>query len=188
MYRRSSYTQTVAPAIEPLDLCDVKEWVGYPDDDRDQELETLIAAARKFTQEMQWSQLISATWVQRMDCFPDTIELHPNPVTSVTSVAYTDTAGDSQTLTVTTDYTVDTTRRPCVIYPAYNTYWPATRGYENDVVVTFVAGYGTGRDDIPPTTRQGMLMLVKQWYDGCGNELPMMTRAMLEQDSFKVMV
>lgn len=177
-----SWTQTVAPTTKPLSLDEVKDFCQVEHSSDDQMLWSLIDSATEYVQEYQWSQLITATWVLRMDRFPcGVIELHPNPVSAVSTVQYVDTSGNTQTLTVSTDYTVDTNRRPGIVLPAYSRSWPATRGYINDVVITFTAGFGEA-SAVKREVKLAMLLMIRNWYEsgGCSeHDIPMMAKAML---------
>lgn len=194
---RASYTQTVAPdAANPLLTMEEAKFharVGTGSDE-DVFIQSLIDAATDWIQGYQWSQLISATWVMRMDRFPaDTvIELHPNPVISITSVQYVDTGGTTQTLIDTTDYTTDIYAKPARIVPAFSKAWPATRCHINDVVVTFVSGYGTTAASVPTKTKQAAALLIAHWYrnrEATGNvgpEIAFAVKALLDSNSFRV--
>lgn len=183
---RPSYVQTVAPT-EPVVSVDEVMLQARIEEDADRPLiENLIQAATEYVQKKQWSQLVSATWAMRMNVFPcDEIELHPNPVSSVSSVSYVDTAGATQTLVENTDYVVDTRCQPAVIRPAYNRSWPSVRGYANDVVVTVVSGYGAAIA-VPQAIKNAVLLIVKHWYEGCGEtSIPMAAEALLNVQSYE---
>jgi len=161
--------------------------------DEDTEVQSLIAAATAYAQEYQWSQLISATHVMRLDRFPcgKAIELWPNPVQSVTTLQYVDTSGATQTLTPTTQYTADVYSKPARIVPAFTLPWPATRCYINDVTVTYVTGWGSTGDSVPITTRQAILLLVAHWYrnrEATGmatGEIAFAAKALLDLNSYR---
>lgn len=189
---RVSYEETVPAGDSPVTLAEAKAHCRVEGGEDNDLIAGLIGAATKYAQDYQWSQLISATWKQRIYQFPDgEIELHPNPVTAVASVTYVDINGDTQTLTENTDYVVDTRRKPAIIRAAYNTWWPAARGYADDVTIQFTAGYGT-RSAVPQHTKQAILMLVAHWYDNRGNgcesvSAPQYIDVLLSMNSFKVM-
>jgi uncharacterized phiE125 gp8 family phage protein len=119
--------------------------------------------------------LCTQTWDMKLDRFPvcdDAIRAPLPPLQSVTSIAYTDENGASQTLS-TSLYRVlgaggwDRAR----IVPAYGESWPTTRAQPETVTVRFVAGYGTpgaSPDDtqaaVPEALRQALLLLVSHWY------------------------
>lgn len=188
---RPSYTRTAAPATTAVTLDEAKDHLRVDHNDEDSLILALIDAATGYAQEYQWSQLITSTWEMRLDRFPSQIELHPNPVVSVSSVQYVNTSGTTVALTVTTDYIVDVLRRPALVYPAFNVSWPSTRGFHNDVIVTFVAGYGSA-SAVPRNIKQAMLLLIGHWYrhresTGCAEgEIEFATKALLELNSFRV--
>lgn len=194
---RPSYVRTTKP-VPALDLSDVKAHCRADGSFEDVFLSGLIDAATAYVQDYQWSQLMSATWELRMDRFPcdGVIPLHPNPVSSVTSVAYNDYAGTATTLTVNTHYTVDVYSKPARIIPAFATSWPSTRGHINDVVVTFVAGHATSHTSLPDGIRQAMLLLVGHWYrhresaasgsQAADKSIAFATKALLDMNSYRV--
>ena len=162
----SSLTMTVAPTDTPVSLEDVKARLKIDHNDEDVLLLGYIRAATVYAEEYQWSQLVSATFVERWDCFPCEIIPKKCPLLTVTTLQYVDTAGTTQTLTANTDYTVDAYQKPARIIPAFNRSWPSTRGYINDVVLTYTAGYST-LNDIPYETKLAIILKVDQQRSTC---------------------
>jgi uncharacterized phiE125 gp8 family phage protein len=101
-----------------------------------------------------------------MDGFPtaDELFLARSPVSSVTSVAYVDSNGAAATMTVTTDYLVDTYTIPGRIYLAPTASWPNTYGEPNDVTITYVAGYGAAATAVPVEFKHLMKLIVGDLY------------------------
>lgn len=160
-------TQTVAPTIDPVSLADLKAHcrVDYTDDDA--YLLGLITAATNTCESFTGRQLIYATYTLKLDGFPsdDEIELPRPPLSSITSITYIDTAGNSQTVAAA-DYQVDSSSIVGRIVPAYNAYWPATRdGQYNVVTVTFVTGYGATAGTVPVRLRQGIKAFAATMYE-----------------------
>lgn len=178
---------TVPPTQTPIGLDEVKTRLKVDFNDEDTLLDQYLKSAVDYAQEYQWSQLCTATYVERFDCFPCVFKLQRNPVQSVTSVAYVDTAGVTQTLTANTDYTVDVYSKPCRIVPAFGKYWPTTRGHVNDVTVTYVAGYGEP-SDVPDNVKMALLLKVDQQRSSCedptGLDKPI--HGYLDKQSFRV--
>ena len=162
----SSIVRTVAPTDLPVSLADVKTRLKIDHNDEDPLLLAYIQAATVYAEEYQWSQLVTATFVERFDCFPCEIRPKRCPLVSVTSLQYVDTAGTTQTLTANTDYTVDAYHKPGRIIPAYNTSWPSTRGYANDVILTYTAGYGEPKD-VPDEVKMAIILKVDQQRSSC---------------------
>ena len=160
-----SITRTAVPSAEPVTRVEAKLHLRIDHTDEDATIDDLIRVARDLVEHDTGRALITQTWVLRLDAFPDTIELPRPPLQSVTSVEYVDTAGDTQTLTADTDYTVD--KYPCLgrIVPAYAQSWPTTRDVVNAVVVTYVAGYGDNARDVPQPLQQAMKLLIGEGFE-----------------------
>lgn len=153
-----------APTEEPVTVDEVKAHLRIDNDEDDVYLGLLIAAAREHAETRIRRQLCTATWKLRLDCFPCwQIDVPLPPLVSVTTLAYTDTGGTTQTLTENTHFTKDIYREPARIIPAYGQVWPATRDTVNAVSLTFVAGYG-GADSVPQAIRYGILLLVGRMF------------------------
>lgn len=155
-------TQSVAPSIEPVSLDEAKLHAGIDGDEINSLVGNLwIPSARITAETATGRQFINATWEWKLSHFPASGEfvVPKPPLSSITSIQYIDTAGATQTL-ATSVYDVDTTSEPGRVALAYNQSWPATRGDINAVTVTFVAGYGTARTDVPANFRHAMLLLI----------------------------
>lgn len=190
---RHSYELSVAPTERPVSLREVQSQLRIEHNDENDLLWMLIDAATGWAQDYCWSQFVTATWKMRMrDFYCTKIPLHPNPVIDVTAVSYNDQNGTAQTLTETTQWVSDVIQKPGLIYPAYNQNWPTTRGWENDVTVTFTAGYGA-QLAVPRPIKLAILMLVGHWYQhrtaaGCDmSDVPFGVKPLLDNYSFRVL-
>lgn len=190
---RPSYVRTVAPSEPLLSLDEVILHLRSGESGEENGLISgLIETATAWAEDYCWSQFVTATWVMRANCFwCQRIPLDHGPLLTVTSVVYTDTGGTPVTLTVNTDYVVDTYQKPGLIYPAYGKSWPSVRGFENDVTVTFTSGYGAAIA-VPRAVKTALLMLVGHWYQsrtaaGCDtSEIPFGVKPLLDNYSFRV--
>ena len=170
-------SQTVVPSTEPLTTAEVATQylrIGHSNDN--DEIGDLIPAARQEAEAWTFRAFITQTWVLRLCAFPDgPIVLPKPPLSSVTSVTYLDTAGDSQTW-ASSKYTVETPSgdyaRHATIRPAYGEVYPATRGVVDSVTVTYVAGYGAA-SAVPEGIKRGVGELCRQRYDGEPDTTPM---------------
>lgn len=151
----------------------------------------MVVAARRYVEEYQWSALMTQTWELRLDRFPYyEITIPKQPLISVTSVVYNDIDNTSTTLTASTDYTVDTNSVPGRIVPAFDKWWPSTRGHIDDVTVTFIAGYGA-ETAVPDYIKHAIKLLVEDWYWNRGPEGGLTNKAktavdrLLDIDSFR---
>jgi uncharacterized phiE125 gp8 family phage protein len=94
-----------------------------------------------------------------MAAFPARILLPFAPAKEVTSIAYVDADGVTQTL-ASTAYTLDADAEPAVIVPAYGTSWPSTRPVPKAVTVLYTAGgWGTARP-LPNAYKDAILATV----------------------------
>ena len=107
--------------------------------------------------------LMSQQWKLSLDAFPSTFKLPLPGVTAVDTIAYTDTAGDAQTV-ASIDYRVDLGGYPARVTPVFNGTWPTPRLITGAVEITFTAG-ATNPGDVPEDLRQAMLLMVEHWYD-----------------------
>lgn len=159
-------TQTVAPAIEPFSVADLKIFLRVSHDDEDALLTDLIVQAREDVERFTGQQLITATWVMRLDGFPSDgspIKLPKSPVQSAT-IEYIDLDGVTQTLAPAV-YDVDIYRVNARIVLAYNQSWPSVRSDINSVIITYVSGYGAAAEDVPQTFKGAMRLLIGHWYE-----------------------
>lgn len=159
------------PVTLPVSLDDAKRQIRWPvaDTTHDTLLTTLITAAQERCEDLLNRWLITGSHTLKLDAFPDEdrdIRL-PAPVTAITSIAYLDTAGASQTLAATV-YAVDAAdgNKPCQrLSLKYCQVWPSTYAQKEAVTITYVAGWATAAD-IPEAIRQGLLVYVQGLFDG----------------------
>ncbi len=154
------YIRTVAKVLEAA--CDfgttiIRRTATSIEDDL---LEELITTARQDVENDLRRQVISATWDYYLDDFPseDYIKLPLGNLQTVTHVKYTDSDGDQTTMTVTTEYYVETNGDQCgrIVLP-YGETWPSFTKYPGKaVVVQFVCGYGDDASDVPSTIKQAI--------------------------------
>lgn len=153
-----------APASEPVTLAELKLHVRQDFDDDDDYLDTLITAARQWFETALDKQLVTATWIVKYPYFPAwDIELPYPPLQSVTSIAYRDTGGVTQTLSAAT-YDVVTHMTPGYVAPKSGYSWPSTGESPTAVTITFVSGYGSA-GSVPELVKHGIKMLAGAWYE-----------------------
>lgn len=158
-----SLTLSSGPATEPVTTAEAKTHLRVTDSNSDTYIDTLIATARLACERETNRAFITQTWVLRLDSFPDVIRLRKCPVISVSSIAYVDSNGDSQTLSSSL-YQVDTSTEPARIIPAYGQTWPTTRSQINAVTVTFTCGYG-GASSVPVAIKHAIKLLISHWFE-----------------------
>jgi uncharacterized phiE125 gp8 family phage protein len=158
-----------APAVEAITLDEVKTALSFDGTDSDAKITRLIPVARGLAESRTRRKLINQTWELRLDAFPAAeIEIAMQPVSSIVSVQYIDTAGVLQTL-APDQYTLDEESiLSAWVLPAEGVTWPATRDVANAVRVRFVAGYGASSAAVPPEIRQWMCVAIESMSANTG--------------------
>ena len=162
-----SLNQSAAPSepAEPVTIEEAKQHLRVDGEEENVLIGNLIKSARSEVENICGRQLLTATWVQKLDAFPGsgTILLPVSPMQSITSITYTDIGGSSQTV-ATSVYDSDTSSSIPRIFLKDGQSWPSSQSITNAVTVTFVAGYGDARADVPEVARQAILMLVGRLF------------------------
>ena len=181
--RYRSIRRITEPVVEPVSLAEAKSHLRIdPDFDADDlYIMGLISAARYHVETVSDRTLIRSQWQIKLDAFPSwDIEL-PRPPITTGDIVVTYIPSDGVYSPVPfTDFRQDRDSTPAVIRPQWNRTWPPCRGAENDVTVTYWAGYGDSGRSVPPPARHAILLLVGGWYanresivQGALNPVPM---------------
>jgi uncharacterized phiE125 gp8 family phage protein len=164
---RWSLVQTLAPTAEPVTLDELKAQARIDADltDEDALLQAYIVAARQQIETETGRQLMQATYVLRLDCFPrgGCLPLPRPPLVSLTSLDYIDTAGVNQTW-ASSNYLVDPYADPGAVHLAFGVSWPSTQGVPNAVTLTYVTGYGDDPSEVPQPLRIAILLMAAELY------------------------
>ena len=140
---------------------------GYEDD----LLDNIIYAATKNAEDITRRALLTQTWDYYLNSFPagNSFKLpFGNLQTTdddVTHIKYTDSDGDQTTMTVTTDYIVETNGEQCgrIVLP-YGDTWPSFTAYpSNPIVVRFICGWTTAAL-VPFNIKAAILMICADLY------------------------
>jgi uncharacterized phiE125 gp8 family phage protein len=165
------FSLVTAPSEEPLTVQDVIDQCQLGEIPTDQKVRVAayITGARQLLERRLCRQFCTATWKLNLDFLPAEISIRDKlPIKSITHIKYTDSNGTLTTLTpAATYYQTDlaSDQRPARIIPAYGATWPSVRADTlNAVEIQFVAGYGAA-SAVPQTIRNGMLLLVANWYE-----------------------
>lgn len=167
------------PAKLPVTIGEAREQCRITDDTHDTLLMRLIQNVTKQVETRCEMRLISRSMRLDLDAFPsggDDIHIPIYPVTTITTVAYTDADGDAQTLSEDTgspegDYwkEIGNDKMSPILRPL--NYWPATKlNKPGAVQITFNAGYESV-EDIPEDLRHGILLRVKELFDVSGESV-----------------
>ena len=183
------YIRVVAKVL--LAACDfgvtVLKYSG--DTTEDTLLTALIKTARLQAEAYTRRAIITQTWDGYLDSFPTEkfFEVPLGKLQSVTSLAYTDSAGTVTTMTATTDYLVDTTRDPGRIVLPYGVTWPSFTAYPmNPIALRFVCGYGVAAS-VPDAIKTAIKMLAADLYDQRGEKI-VGNVTVVENDAWKKVI
>ena len=175
------------PALEPVTLADLKEYLRITTNEQDTTLNALGKAARQQAEVFLRKVLITQTWTWTLDDFPPTPIWVPwPPLQSVTSITYQDVDDDTQTLAAS-NYVVSTGDTPGRITLSSTGSFPSTFGEADDVTITFVAGYGASPSDVPQPIRLAIQLMAGHWFEhresvvmgGTPAEIPMGSESLL---------
>jgi uncharacterized phiE125 gp8 family phage protein len=159
-----------AASVEPVSVAEAKSHMRIESTytAEDVYIGTLITVARDHIETLTGRKFISQTWNAYYDKWPDDrdyLHLPFAPVSSVTSVVYTDSANVAHTWS-TDYYDTDLNTEPCRIVLGYSDDWPTdTLAMRNPIRVEFIAGYGSAGTACPPSLLQAIKFLVADMYE-----------------------
>ena len=182
------------PDQEPISVQDAKDYLRLANDLDDDTIQGLITAARLEAENEQGRECTQKQFTLALDRFPgggafpltgmfelgytseygfrtytfwfngSAIQLL-DPLVSVDSFTYTDSTGTVNTLAVNVDYIVDPLKHPGIVCPMVGTQWPTADLWPSSAVqITFTAGFTPVT--CPANVKQGVSLLVSQWYEG----------------------
>ena len=157
-----------APAQEPIGLEEMKAWSRVDHADDDATIAGNIIAARRWVETVTHRALITQAFVYKTDRFPGpvttVIALPGGNTQTLTSIAYLDTDGNSQTW-ASANYIADLVSQPALVGLAYNIDWPSIREWDLPVTITYSAGYGDDPGDVPEELRTAIKILAAELYE-----------------------
>ncbi|MBK6905553.1 MAG: phage head-tail connector protein [Saprospirales bacterium] len=163
-FNTGQYRVTTQPATEPLTLTEAKLHLKVDTTADDDLITALITATRQSVERYCNSALITQTVTEKYDCFTSRgFRLSVSPAIAITSVSYTDSAGDNQTLDAAI-YGLDNYSRPARVFLKENQQWPQTRVEPNTVTVVYTAGYGAA-SDVPGPIKTAMKLMLADLYE-----------------------
>lgn len=167
-----------APTEYPVSRQEAKDQCNIVDDDYDNKIDLLIAAATTYADGpggFLGRALIDQTWELTLDEFPsgedgDEIKIPLPPLIEVVSIKYDDGAGVEQTLDPA-NYTVDSVSEPGWVLPVSS--WPTAYDAVNCVRIRFRAGYldqgvSPAEQNVPENIKQALLILIDEMYENRG--------------------
>lgn len=153
-------TITVAASSEPVSLAQARTQcrIDSSQTEFDDDLNRFIASARAHVEKRLNSRLATQTVTLLCDGFEDFARLPEGPVQSITSIAYVDTAGDSQTL-ATSVYEARIEGIEAAIVLKYGQTWPSIR-LGSRITVTAVVGYAS----LPADIQHALLLFISRSF------------------------
>jgi uncharacterized phiE125 gp8 family phage protein len=162
---RSKHATKSDPLVEPVTPSEVAEYLRVDYEDHDTLLANYAKEARQvLEQDYLWKASTNATCVDKFSRFGE-LELHWQPVQSITSITYLDS--DNATQTLSTDiYELATVRGVGYVRLKYDQDWPSSLlDHPDSITVTYTAGYGATASAVPEAIRQGIIMYAGHLYD-----------------------
>lgn len=153
-----------APSGDVVTLTEMKRHLKVDDSARDDDITAFIAAAVEFVQADTRRQLLTASWRLNLRSWATVIEMPKAPVSAITSITYTDSNGDSQTLD-SARYQAMLYSEPAMVRPQWGYSWPTIRPVEAAIQVNFTAGYGLAAA-VPSALKSAIKLLVEGWFYG----------------------
>ena len=162
-----SLVRITSPAVEPVSLAFAKQHCRVDTETDDLYVQSLIAVARQYVEDILDITICSTVWEVKYDLFPVWAIVLPRlpMLDRAVTVTYRSGDGTYSSLSSATDFQVDASVLPGRIYPQWARSWPATRGDENSVTVRYSAGYGDDGQSAPPIVKHLILLLVAHWFD-----------------------
>lgn len=166
------------PAIEPITLWELEQHLRIdPDTDVETDLlNGLITAARLDVENDTSRKIITQTWDYFPQTWPDNDRLKipfGNLQTASLAIKYKNSAGAETTLTLTTDYLIQTNGDQCgfIVLP-YGGSWPSATLYpSNPITITFTCGYGATAASVPETIKQAIKCRCVASYTNRGDNI-----------------
>ena len=181
--------ETSPPAIEPLTLAEVKNFLRVDQTNDDALITALITAARLFCEGNTGRSLITRSYSLFLDRWPgvkfahrfrperrripialetcSVVLPHP-PLISVAQINIY-AADNSSTVFTSDNYFVDSAGVPGRVVLTQGAVPPLPGRIANGVEIQFTTGYGTTEDTVPALLRQGMLQVIAHLYEHRGD-------------------
>lgn len=179
----------VAVDGEPLSLEDARGYLRQPPDEDNPDILRLISAAREVAETYSGRQQARKQWDLALDVWPlqpglltwphaalyaDPLTLQfrvgpsfielLDPLVTVDLVTYKKADGSVVTMAPNVDYVVDARKHPGGICPAPGKTWPTDSLWPSSAItIRFTAG--PLPDYVPSSIKQGIALLVSQWFD-----------------------
>lgn len=171
-------TQISPPSLpSPLDLDAAKAYLRIEQDDEDDLIRDMIAAATEVAAQKTGRSLGVTSWELRLDYLPGgwgafgqgcpaSIELPRPPLIAVDSITYDDQNGTIRTLDPSTYVVIPGS--PGRLAPAYGTFFPFSRPQVGSVAIR----YRAGSVDTPRSVIQAIHLITAHLYEHRSDDAP----------------
>ena len=164
-------TLEIEPTEEPVEVQEAKMHMSGEEGEtiEDEYIDTLIKTAREYVEKITGYALLDQTWSYYLNEWPagDEIILPYPPLiwtVAASSITYTE-SDDTPGTMPTTDYVIDTDRKPGRIVLAYGKVWPSTDLHpKNPIRIKYDCGW-TDPEDVPATYKHIMKLMISDMYE-----------------------
>lgn len=159
--------RTAAPALDLLDLEEVKRHLNVDHSDDDELISAYIAAATAHFDGYSGILgrcLINQTWLQKLHCWPSCALRLAFPDVQSVEVTYYDPQNVQQTLPASTYRLLEGVAGSCIEWDQ-TFVGPSLYDRADAISVSMVCGYGTVDTDVPAAIRVAAKMLVAHLYE-----------------------
>lgn len=139
-------TETVAPAVEPVSLAEMKAHVREDYSDNDTILVTMIKAARVFIEKQYQLSLVQRTYRADVEGFAQRFRLPRPPLSSIASIKYYTNDSPQVLTTLDADFYRADLGRGEIYIDASSTTIPSVATRHDAVQISYVAGYEPSTD------------------------------------------
>jgi len=170
-----------APAIEPVDLDEFKEFARIDTVHDDNVLTTLLISARELTEKFLSRSLIKQKRLQTMDFWPPcAVDLMWPNLLSVERVYSVDEEG-VETLLDPSSYYADSDKYIPTITVKTGLDYPESDRPSGGIRIEYYAGYGENKEDVPSAIRSAIMAIAASAFDDpeASSEIPPITKSEL---------
>ena len=187
-FQRRAHRLVTGPAVEPVELFEIKSHLRIDDTSEDEVLVDAICEARQMIEDYLNVAMINQSWRLTLDHWPGdrpstypptlssilspgdrSVELPRFPLGSVTSVTTYDSASASTAVTVANVFDVDTYSTPGRLALQSGAVWPTAGRPTNAIDIEYVAGYGATKGAVPPLLRRAVRNVASFLYEHRGD-------------------
>lgn len=187
----AALVRTVAPAVLPVSISEVKAQARIDFADDDLFVSSLVSAAVSYLdgQGELGRAMITQTWAQYESQAPGWVRLRMGPFQALQSVEYWDKDGVLQTATLD-DFETRLHNDFVICKPKENREWPTADTRQDAIKITYTAGFGDAPSDVPMGIRHAIMMLAAHWYENreavalgtIATDLPMGVEALIANE------